>query len=540
MPKKSSSKSLFMVTTQRPGLPIVTGNLSVLKIWLNTPKLKENKLIPQNEIVSSSEKALNYEQEIYDKDIRAILAEFKDAPFLEPTGTGVGTIERLFRQFRFSPQVDTPSKIDQYIRLLCLALYVLHECNISPEKVTVLEMNAVDLNWGDPEFYRSYFRLFPKEVVDLRPIFTQWWINTTITISYVDKCVEFTECLVSNGTLEVIADLKEIIRGLYILSLYNIVHNDMHSGNILVVNLPVKKRLIYDFDRCYKNGFPNPMLTDGVCDANCGLQSQCNRFNQNIPTDFYKLLYYVFTKRSADYEQILAGLNIYASEEFLYMHIWNGIIGGNNSFFSIGNCSYLQDPSRNPEFQKVTEYIGKTWDDIFNKVFNTNLLNPLHPKRIKEKHVNLQETNFLVNILNLKKIKITPENMRKIKSICDFLRERRLELNIYNIDRVINGQISVVEEKEAGMEDDVPVSKMEEEFGFSRIKKPYKMFKKEKFMKSRKSKKKSRRPKKVLNTIPDILELKYGRPIMPRQRILNQRRKLRYKSSVEVMIKNEK
>jgi hypothetical protein len=96
-----------------------------------------------------------------------------------------------------------------------------------------------------------------------------------------------------------------IVRGISIINKLKISHNDLHSNNIFVVNLPNNygiNTFIYDYDRSYHEGYPNPVLNNNICVNPCA-SSQCNIHDYWL--DFFKILHYTFRTTSQPFKLLL-------------------------------------------------------------------------------------------------------------------------------------------------------------------------------------------------------------------------------------------
>ena len=101
---------------------------------------------------------------------------------------------------------------------------------------------------------------------------------------------------------------SNIIRGISIINKKNITHNDLHSNNIFVVNLPNNHGIntfIYDYDRSYYEGYPNPVLNNNTCVDPCA-SSQCNIYDYWL--DFFKILHYTFRITSQPFKLLLLSI----------------------------------------------------------------------------------------------------------------------------------------------------------------------------------------------------------------------------------------
>lgn len=135
--------------------------------------------------------------------------------------------------------------------------------------------------------------------------------------------------------------LFQIIAGCYAMSLSKLTHNDLHIGNIWVVDIPetkvsyvinnrrytfntTKKVKIYDFDRGYAVRLGDNESLSGM---SCYLQNQCNEFIEN--KDIVKFSCYL--KNNPEYQRMMLHIitnvvsmddltNICAEGFFLRLH----------------------------------------------------------------------------------------------------------------------------------------------------------------------------------------------------------------------------
>ena len=144
-----------------------------------------------------------------------------------------------------------------------------------------------------------------------------------------------------------------IVKGINNLKNNKISHNDLHENNIFVSYLPNNggiNTFIYDYDRSYYEGFPNPVLNIDICIPPCK-QSQCNRRDDWL--DFFKILHYVFKYTTLEFNLLLlyiitdTNINNQMSKQLLPMFLEFIHLINMNQFLTYGSnyegCSWYWD-----------------------------------------------------------------------------------------------------------------------------------------------------------------------------------------------------
>jgi hypothetical protein len=155
------------------------------------------------------------------------------------------------------------------------------------------------------------------------------------------------------STSDIKTIIKKIVVGIFYMYKNGLVHNDLHSGNIMIEN-GTGKVLIFDWDRAYMNGQANPLLSDNICNKLCS-SSQCNIFNtDDYAIDIYKILHYILkTRRNIDSEVLLNDLFDIHSTIFDFFKLTNILNTLTNTpFFNKLDydgryCTFLQKPDKN-------------------------------------------------------------------------------------------------------------------------------------------------------------------------------------------------
>lgn len=402
LPKNSSSSSILVTTTK-----LIGNSKLMLKIWVDLQKQLPYDPRGQRE-PTETELALEYERKVYIEKIAPILGDKRekldipvtDMALLRPKAYNLGsenqasTIHNLVEEL--SGIEYSAEQKESYKKLLALAIYCCNEFSIDKGPNTEENPNLKNrlytelkknnkltnecIDWFKLETYRTYFFLNYFMVIPsvglLEHIITEWRLNVIGTQSYAGLSESLEVVLKDLTTADVVRYTKMCIKTLYVLYRNNVVHNDLHDGNVLMVTsedtfIP----LIYDWDRAYVKNYKNPILNDTICVPLCSF-GQCNIFNKYLPTDFYKFMYYIIVQRLEDINLILNELKIKEREKYPYtqiVHHWTY----RRRFFqkpkNIGmkqrNCNLLQNPSDSPSFVELTNYVGTCWAEIYTKIF---------------------------------------------------------------------------------------------------------------------------------------------------------------------------
>jgi hypothetical protein len=224
-----------------------------------------------------------------------------------------------------------------------------------------------------------------------------------------------------------------IIYTLYILYINKVYHLDMIFGNVLIRylgDMPEGEKiagiLIYDWDRSYQKGLPNPILGTNPCFKEsenehgsflCS-QSQCNIFFENgRPVDLIRFLKCFIIIRRTDLVILLLKSCLKINSDEACEKIVNGLNKGNAYFLEKkddANCSLLFKENLDPEFEEAVKLIG-SWEEIAERLdFKTKAI---------EKGFIIEERNFSRDELN------------DIKEDLIFIREKRAREHTEDVNR---------------------------------------------------------------------------------------------------------
>ena len=311
-----------------------TGKLVVCKVW----SAKDN---------SVEALGLDYENRVYAEKIRKILVKEPNAPLVKYIGYGEMNGVELgefigikSENFRLRSEVK---KAISYWHICCFLF---------------TEDPMREYSWDYKTIENSNASVSENPLEDM--------VFKFITLEYIDYHT-FGEYIDTRSTKEVLDVLKQIVEAIYLMYNKKVVHNDLHSGNILI-SKDTKKVYVFDFDRVYMKGNDNPQLNSDYCRGLCSY-SQCNIYNEDgYAIDFYKMLSYVairsdfgvileaFGVHNSIYDQLMG---LFTDREDNHTKLKNFFVESNENFFSyrknpnnrnnLNNlCTYLQDPNKHP------------------------------------------------------------------------------------------------------------------------------------------------------------------------------------------------
>ena len=279
-----------------------------LKIFLNTENLKDK---------SDKKVALEYELEVY--KILKDITKYKISPnFLEYLGCGEKcTYSDLFKilygNLYNSSDTDFMNRLNCINNLNRNLYYILQEKRKRPAIQNDTLVITGNIDFSIKPF--KYNIIMTKNMEN----------NITLT--------KWLNLYKDTNLIELWNILFQVASACYVMSLSQIVHNDLHTGNIFVHDLGtetnfrfhinemstvIKTRyqiMIYDFDRVYASKLGNNPININYCQN----YSQCNFLIPN--KDIIKLLCYVHKNVSTKMKENI--LNILSSDELFKNRIHN-------------------------------------------------------------------------------------------------------------------------------------------------------------------------------------------------------------------------
>lgn len=224
--------------------------------------------------------------------------------------------------------------------------------------------------------YANSIKLYNEMKDDVERVINRYDYELII-LPAIDGCT-FADVIDVDNEQDVAVEFGKILLGVFNLYKHGIIHNDLHSSNILIHD---KHLFIFDFDRSYIDGTPNKFLNTDPRVYPC-VFSQCNIYNKTHVIDFYKILSYLI--RSKHFNVILGLLvppqNFRATQNsrtiyFMYKDPLKGEIPiwihellekAQMTFFANDLGSYLQYLDNNPTFKHFVELMGP-FDDILRR-----------------------------------------------------------------------------------------------------------------------------------------------------------------------------
>ena len=360
----------------------LNNKIYAVKLWANVvadiTKQKGNN--PLYKPYESSIKALRYEKRVYLEKIKPLLDNDPNLPFLPYSGDegqeGCNSSPNNIAQFLGITDEQTRQNIEQKVLWYAgLYIYIKH-----PSERYNYTLNNI----------LQYMQNKNMNVLQIMEYFEQKNVKVECMIlPFVENVLTLNNYISNVSTEDMLTILKDIINGIFVLYRNNVVHNDLHPGNILLGRLgpqQPKKVLIFDWDRGYSPELrDNPTLSNEICEEpinpniyrrkNYCVYSQCNIIKgDGYSTDFYKMLSYV-AKRD-DFPIILENFGIpdYITQSIITDFLKNS----SKTFFSIQfqngkKCTYLQGPHNHNTMQETMRSFGPI-NNIIRKVNDPNFL----------------------------------------------------------------------------------------------------------------------------------------------------------------------
>lgn len=322
LPKNSASPTIMIInkTTNPP---------TIMKIW-------------DSRNVSETAQGLNYELNTYKNVIKPITKKFKDVPLLPHIGNYTNiTVKEL------GDMLNIKTKDSLFIFHLSFHIF--------------LNNNDVQFRY-DKESLDYYLKNNSNNVKS--PVNNR--INLII-LPYI-KFNTLHQKITTCSTDMIISYIKQIVKAITFMYKFNLIHNDLHSGNVMIEE-DTDDVLLFDWDRSYIKGFPNPQLDSIRCRKDgSGLcyYSQCNIFNEGgYAIDLYKILSYILERSDASY--IIN--KVFKINDRLYdrdriKRIIKKLTLNNFFMNPITKCTYLQFPD--DKMKEIGEYFG-TITEIYMK-----------------------------------------------------------------------------------------------------------------------------------------------------------------------------
>ena len=397
-----------------PTIMIIQKNTTpprIFKIWLKNDHSDETE-------------GLRYEKDIYMKRIKPLVDNGDGEHLMHILGDGCSTIENLTTLFKLNDE-------DAFLLYACFLIYLKGPSESHTYDFTnvthVLKYLIKNKTRRD-----KIIHSIKNEKIEC------------IILPYI-KCLTLHETLKTSNTLDTIMFVSKIADGIHKLYSNNLIHNDLHAGNILIKDDDI---LIYDWDRGYSQELgPNKLLDNNRCGPGLCSYSQCNIRNPDgYAIDLYKILYYILDKRHTDASTILKSVfkiqNIESDPDRLskiikiltispFFREYHGDEANRKTekgakFY----CTFLQYPDENMKYIKsvfgpiqqlhnklptiklknLSKFSFKDGNTKFDHIYNNNNLQEIHqkiPTQLKNKS----------NTINKIKMSTTKDNIIPSKNI---------------------------------------------------------------------------------------------------------------------------
>jgi serine/threonine protein kinase len=408
--KTSSSPSLIITFTNEK-LKRHSNSQLIAKLWLTYNERKEELPVVNESNWLESEQntkafvnqqvnayknqlqGLDYERRVYQEVIMPKIGRNK--PFIPlVAGAKHATLEDVFAIFGGTPD-DYNYFFGCIVKYIELMSKKFNYSNLRPENLQVPK------KWG-------YL-----DKVDFSCIVMPQMELTT----FADVCTEHEFPII-------LLIFIKICFGLKLLYDNKIVHNDLHRQNILVSSDGDVK--IYDFDRSYIQGQPNPLLNDDCTVKPCA-SSQCNIYHEGgYCIDFYKLLSYL-TADIDVFQNFVKVLGLDPDKLYEDETLYDIFYSARETFFSKKvpiQTSFLQCPESSKQWMLVIRDFGPL-DTILSRLVTNGtryLIESGNEEYIPEEFKTLAKAGFAFRnsqLQSFSKVKIHIKS--KMKSLGNIL-----------------------------------------------------------------------------------------------------------------------
>jgi hypothetical protein len=410
--KNSASPAIILTCKKNDNsqlaCPAVRQNVEDIccKIWIKYP---DDEASPEN-------KALNYEAKIYKYNIRSILRNNPNAPFLSSIGddNDCSTVETLINFLGVSDN-------KKYRNTILLTFFILKI--MKQEDVQLFKNSKIPIDFTS-RFFTTYFLNSNNPYIKTKQFlrdFVNFENTKNLKIGAIIfpriKYTTFADYLMAKS-IDIPVIFDTILQGLYTLFQNEIVHNDLHAGNIMIDE--EKKPLIFDWDRSFSFFLrENPQLSDNICSGYCR-NSQCNLFlRSGRPIDLLKILRIIAYQEESVLFSVLEIMKIKNTDFLLngvyvkkYKLIYD-LLREFNIFFlnESDKCSDLYRTPLNPRLKLLIDLLGRSWNQIMHR---KNSENPDSVNEIiTESGFAFTDTDYNVSLKNLKSKPVYNESVFK-------------------------------------------------------------------------------------------------------------------------------
>jgi hypothetical protein len=309
---------------------------------------KDGKLIP---IVmkcwfnhnTSDTLALNYESQVYSSRINPLIEQFGDNACLLPS------LDIISISIEHMTKILSDKQNEKKHLYKCFTVFYYYNQNI---------IDYEDKDYINKVYNHLIMNNNTQKVVE----------KLNIIILPEKNFMGFDEAMENTSLNMFIKYFQKVVSTIKILYKNKIIHNDLHPNNIMVDKH--NKIFLFDWDRSYVKGTPNPSLNKTQCKKLCNY-SQCNIYNKHdYAIDFYKIIsYFSFRKDFYSIMEILAQDKYIKNKSAKVRNASKKIINDfifktrskNGVFFMEKNenqqlCTYLQYPSQN--MSSMNELLG--------------------------------------------------------------------------------------------------------------------------------------------------------------------------------------
>lgn len=335
--EKKSNIKVNNKNSASPTIIIFDKNKKVAyKLWINNPADAKEKLYFD---------CIEYEAKVYQRTIANLKRKYgSKVPLL-------GAYLDFFIPIqKFLEETLLCSEEEKYYLIACIVMYYRNPLSDTLKYDLPVIMDYVAR------------KRYTKSDLD---IFATKGING-IQTELVEKCTTYYELLEKGLALRDLKPLfSQICLGIFLMYYSELQHNDLHPGNILVGDSNTKA-YIFDWDRAYVKGYPNPRLNTNYCKDDCSYASCNSYFERGYSIDLFRILQGMAQLRGMDFYAFLKHIGI-KDRGTVYRDIKDTLIKYPWFHDDRSGCNYLTD-IKTPESAFLYLQVG----GIDNVIANLN------------------------------------------------------------------------------------------------------------------------------------------------------------------------
>ena len=289
----------------------------ICKVYFNLNSIRRSLFFDKDrfEIVTYATKGLHYEYEVYDKVTNPLIDHEICTHFVKKLANIRNCSFQNILNLVKGKFIKKSSNEEEQITLNFALMLNNYYKKVHGKRKSISKPMIQNISFTDIEFEAKYQKKTLENMINVKNMKYDYFITKFIKnqYSFSDFIYNHMNKLIPNK--EFFNVLFQVMYTCYCMTLRKMVHNDLHSGNVIVEIFTKPKYMSYiihnklyviytqynahvlDYDRCYVQSLgKNPYLdeTIGFCES----YSQCNQIIEN--KDMLKIVCGIFAKKNID------------------------------------------------------------------------------------------------------------------------------------------------------------------------------------------------------------------------------------------------